>query len=149
MSGGRPPFEPDNEQRLAVTTLAACGTRFALIARHIGVDAKTLRRHFRKELNEGRQDANALIARSLFAQAIAGNTTAQIFWLKTRAGWRETSTFEMTGPNGRPLIPSPLFPMISYADGGPGLPLVPKPTITFEDAPEKQLANYKPDHRVP
>jgi hypothetical protein len=149
MSGGRPPFEPDDNQRLAVTTLAACGTRFVLIAKRIGVDAKTLRRHFRKELSEGRQDANALVARSLFDQAIAGNITAQIFWLKTRAGWKETNTFEMTGPDGRPLIPAPLLPMISYADGGPGLPLVPKPTITFDDAPGKLSANNKPDDHIP
>ncbi|MDP9008870.1 MAG: hypothetical protein M3N91_09245 [Pseudomonadota bacterium] len=131
---------------MAVTTLAACGTRFVLIAKHIGVDAKTLRRHFRKELSEGRQDANALVARSLFGQAIAGNTTAQIFWLKTRGGWRETNTVEMTGLNGRPLNPG--F-NISWADGGPGLPLVPKPTITFDDAPGKESVDIKPEYHTP
>jgi hypothetical protein len=130
MSGGRPPFEPDDRQRLAVTTLAACGTRFALIAKHIGIDTKTLRRYFRTELTEGRQDANALVARSLFGQAVAGNTVAQIFWLKTRANWREASTVELVGVNGRPLIPT--FG-ISFADGGPGLPLVGKPETEPEE----------------
>jgi hypothetical protein len=132
MSGGRPPFEPDDTQRRDVTTLAACGTRFALIAKHVGIDAKTLRRYFRAELNAGRQDANALIARSLFDQAMSGNTVASIFWLKTRAGWRETNTVEMVGAGGRPFIPT--FG-ISFADGGPGIPLK-RPTTTLEIEPE-------------
>jgi transposase-like protein len=133
MSGGRPSFEPDDKQRLVVTTLAACGTRFALIAKHIGVDAKTLRRYFRKELNEGHQDANALVARSLFGQAIAGNTTAQIFWLKTRAGWRETAVVQnqLLDRDGNPVDQPKLG--ISFSDGGPGLPLAQKLTITFDE----------------
>jgi hypothetical protein len=145
VSGGRPSFEPDDQQRLAVTTLAACGTRFAVIATHIGIDAKTLRRHFRRELSEGRQDANALVARSLFNQAIAGNTTAQIFWLKARGGWRETAAVEMTGPSGRPLIPGAMFG-ISFSDGGPGLPLPPKSTVNFDDAPLAESAENEPDY---
>jgi hypothetical protein len=134
MSGGRPPFNPDDTQRSAVTMLAACGTRFQVIATHIGVDTKTLRRHFRKELSEGRQDANALVARSLFSQAIGGNVTAQIFWLKTRAGWKETSALEMAGPDGRPLNrPNPSMLGISWINGGPGLSCVPESAITIDD----------------
>jgi hypothetical protein len=34
-------------------------------------------------------EANALVSNSLFAAAKGGNVTAQIFWLKTRARWRE------------------------------------------------------------
>jgi hypothetical protein len=134
VSGGRPPFVPDDKQRLAVSTLSACGARHEVIARHFGIDRKTLRKHFRAELNKGRQDANAMVARSLYDQAIAGNTTAQIFWLKTRAGWRETAAFELTGSNGRSLIPTPLFG-ISWADGGPGIPLK-EPKTTLEIEPE-------------
>jgi hypothetical protein len=84
-----------------------------------------------------------MVARSLYAQAIGGNTTAQIFWLKTRAGWRETAAFEVTGSNGRPLIPAPLFG-ISWADGGPGLPLVGNPTTTLDDAPLEEQADDEP-----
>ena len=29
--------------------------------------------------------------------------TAAIFWLKARAGWRETSTHEISGHGGRPI----------------------------------------------
>jgi hypothetical protein len=57
--------------------------------------------------------------------------------LKTRAGWRETAAIEMTGPNGRPLIPGAMFGL-SFADGGPGLPLAQKPEITFEGETNEQ-----------
>ena len=32
----------------------------------------------------------------IYQQAKDGNTTAAIFWLKTRAGWRETQKVEMS-----------------------------------------------------
>ena len=34
-------------------------------------------------------EANAIVSGCLFANAKGGNTTAQIFWMKTRGGWRE------------------------------------------------------------
>jgi DNA-binding Lrp family transcriptional regulator len=64
------------------------------IARLIGCSPKTLRKRFRDELDRGVAEANAVISGSLFAAAKAGNTTAQIFWLKTRAHWHER------GPDG-------------------------------------------------
>ena len=60
------------------------------IARHIGVEPKTLRRHFRDELDLGAVEATAKVAASLFQMAIQGkNVAAAIFWMKARAGWRE------------------------------------------------------------
>ena len=56
----------------------------------VGIDAKTLRKHYRDELDLGETKANAQIAGFLFNAAKSGNVTAQIFWLKTRARWRET-----------------------------------------------------------
>ena len=62
------------------------------IARVLGIDPKTLRKHYRDELDTGHIKANAKVAESLFRKAL-GNTpqavTAAIFWLKCRAGWRE------------------------------------------------------------
>ena len=34
--------------------------------------------------------ANAKVAQSLFNQAINGNTSAAIWWTKSRMGWKET-----------------------------------------------------------
>ena len=69
--------------------LAGLGVPQDDIAKIIGCAAKTLRRHFRDELDRGVAEANATISGSLFGAAKGGNVTAQIFWLKTRARWRE------------------------------------------------------------
>jgi hypothetical protein len=49
-----------------------------------------LRKHYRDELDLGETKANAQVGGYLYNAAKGGNVTAQIFWLKTRAKWRET-----------------------------------------------------------
>jgi hypothetical protein len=46
--------------------------------------------------------ANASVGGALFNKATKGDTTAMIFWMKTRAGWREKQEIDMTS-NGGPL----------------------------------------------
>ena len=70
--------------------MAAYGIPEDNISRVIGVDPKTLRKHYRDELDLGETKANAQVAGFLFNAAKNGNVTAQIFWLKTRAKWRES-----------------------------------------------------------
>jgi hypothetical protein len=70
--------------------MAAYGIPEHDIARVVGIDPKTLRKHYRDELDMGETKANAQIAGFLFNAAKSGNVSAQIFWLKTRARWRET-----------------------------------------------------------
>ena len=77
-------------QRRQVEAMAAYGIPETDIARVVGVDPKTLRKHYRDELDLGETKANAQVAGFLFNSAKNGNVTAQIFWLKTRARWRET-----------------------------------------------------------
>jgi hypothetical protein len=87
----RPRFVPDTEQGRKVRTMAGLGIRQEDIALIMGVRSpKTLRRHFRDDLDRAAPEANARVAQSLFQQATSGkNTAASIFWLKARAGWRE------------------------------------------------------------
>ena len=57
------------------------------------IDPKTLRRHYRNELDVGHVKAIAKVAESLFRKAMGDGSqsvTACIFWLKTRGGWRES-----------------------------------------------------------
>src|SRR6476659_4554694 len=70
--------------------MAAYGTPEIDIAAVLGVDPNPLRNHYREELDLGETKANAQVAGFLFNSARTGNVTAQIFWLKTRARWRET-----------------------------------------------------------
>lgn len=103
---GRPHFEPTSEQRLTVQIMSACGMPQEQIATHIGIDAKTLRKALRAELKNGAETANGLVAQSLFKKATgSGNqsVTAAIFWLKTKAGWKDTQSVELTGKDGGPV----------------------------------------------
>jgi hypothetical protein len=85
----RPAFVVNDEMRERVRYLAGVGVRQDDIAKIIGCAAKTLRKRFREELDRGVAEANAAVAGYLFAAAKAGHIAAMIFWLKTRAHWRE------------------------------------------------------------
>jgi hypothetical protein len=85
----RKAFVVDDAMRAQVRYLAGVGVRQDDIAKIIGCAPKTLRKRFRDELDRGGAEANATIAGYLFAAAKGGNVVAQIFWLKTRANWRE------------------------------------------------------------
>ena len=72
--------------------MAAYGVPELAVARVLAVDPKTLRKHYREELDTGQIKATAKVAESLFRKATgdgAQSVTAAIFWLKTRGGWRE------------------------------------------------------------
>ncbi len=71
-----------------------------------GGDPKTLRKHYRDELDTGHVKANAKVAENLYRKATGEGreaVVAAIFWLKTRAGWKETSVHEVGGSGGGPL----------------------------------------------
>lgn len=93
--GGRPLFEPTPANRQMVETMAGCGIPENDIALVVGVAPKTLRRHFRLELDTGHVKANARVAGNLYRIATGSGreaVTAAIFWLKTRCGWSEPIT---------------------------------------------------------
>jgi hypothetical protein len=85
----RKAFVADEAMRERVRYLAGVGVSQDDIARIIGCDPKTLRKRLRDELDRGVAEANATVCGYLFAAAKAGNISAIIFWLKTRAHWRE------------------------------------------------------------
>jgi hypothetical protein len=96
----RHPHSPTPEQRQIVQLHATLGTDQATIARIIGIDAKTLRLHYRDELDLAMAKANATIGGALFNKAKGGDTTAMIFWMKTRAGWRERHEVDLSSTDG-------------------------------------------------
>ena len=102
----RPSFEPTEEQRRQVKLLTAFGNTQQQVASLLKVSDRTLRKHFRAELDNGAAEANNQIAQALFKKAKDGDTTAQIFWLKSRAGWREKRDFTDAAPAVAPFIVS-------------------------------------------
>jgi hypothetical protein len=103
---GRPSHKPDEASRRQVEALAGYGVREDEIAEFIGIDPKTLRKHYRQELRQGHTKANAKVAENLYRRATGEGreaVTAAIFWLKTRAGWKESVSHELSGPEGGPI----------------------------------------------
>jgi len=95
--------KPTDENRRLVKMLAAVGARVDDIGTKLGISHDTVLKYYRQELEEGRIDANAQVAQTLFQQAKSGNTAAMIFWMKTRAGWKEKTTHELVGADGGPI----------------------------------------------
>lgn len=104
--GGRPPFNPTEDQRRIVNVMAAGGFQHDAIAYAIGCSDETLRKYFRDELDSGGAKANAMVVGNLYRQATKDDpraTTAAIFWAKTRLGWKEPQSLELSGPDGKPV----------------------------------------------
>lgn len=101
---GRPPHLPNADTRNKVYMLSTVGTRHEDIASVLGITHDTLVKYYKEELDKGRIEANASVAETLFKQAKEGNTTAMIFWLKSRARWKESTQHEISGnPDGTPV----------------------------------------------
>lgn len=102
---GRPVFAPSKQQRGAVEALSGAGYEQGEIADYIGIDDKTLRKHFRRELDfaEMKLVSSAV---GVVANALKKNEPwAACFVLKTKAknrGWSER--MEHTGRDGAPLF---------------------------------------------
>ena len=98
-------FRPTDDERKMVEQMCAVGIpqeSICLVVRD-GIDDKTLRKHFRKELDTAKIKANAKIGGTLFNKAVGGDTASLIFWAKTQMGWKETSIQELTGKDGGPI----------------------------------------------
>ena len=92
----RNPHEPSKESRQLVQLHATIGTPQNVIADILGIDDKTLRLYYREELDQAMARANASVGGALFNKATKGDTAAMIFWMKTRAGWREKQEVDVT-----------------------------------------------------
>ena len=95
---GRRAHLPDPTSRRQAEAMAAFGIPETDIATVLDIDPKTLRKHYRHELSKGSIKANTKVAESLYKKALgdgAQSVTAAIFWLKTRAHWKETVVNEV------------------------------------------------------
>lgn len=98
------PHVPTDQLRKLVESSSGLGLPHESIAALVGIDDKTLRKYYRKELDEGKAKANGQIAKTLYNKALSGDTTALIWWTKTQLRWSETVKQEITGQDGAPLL---------------------------------------------
>lgn len=86
---------PDDKTRRQIQMMVIAGVTVDDIAKILEIGKTTLWKYYKSDLETAKQRANAAVAASLYKQAVNGNTTAQIFWLKTQAQWRDVTTHEV------------------------------------------------------
>jgi hypothetical protein len=82
----------------------------------IPMDTKTLRKHFKEELEVGRAPVEYRIRQSAWQVASDPNhpkfSTMNIWVQKTLLGINETQVHEVTGPDGEPLSSAPSWVVV-------------------------------------
>ena len=102
MPAGRPVIHaPTEDTRALVVAHSRVGTPQLIIMQMLGIECpKTLRKYYREELDIAKHSANADIGGALYHKAMEGDTSAQIFWMKTRAGFSEKNALDVTSSDG-------------------------------------------------
>lgn len=105
---GRPRLDLTPEQKEQVEKLAAVLTQ-EQIADFLGISERTLRNRITDDPEiaaayaRGRARAIGNVAKGLLQQAIEGNVRAMEFYLRTQAGWEETTVAKHIGADGGAL----------------------------------------------
>lgn len=99
---GRPEYQPTEKDQKFVQVMASVGTKHQVIAAVIGIAPKTLRKHFRSELDTAMPMANAKVIATQFTMATSGdNFPATKFWLESRCGWQATQAHRLVDGEGK------------------------------------------------
>ncbi|MGI8959282.1 MAG: hypothetical protein ACR2IV_05905 [Bryobacteraceae bacterium] len=99
----RPNFKPTEENRNTVRMMLNLNASQEEIAVFLRIAPKTLRKHFRRELELGPIEANIKVGRALFRMAASGNNfQATRYWDRTRGFGRPRP-----GEMGSPPMPPP------------------------------------------
>ena len=108
------PLTLTDEQKAEVETLAAVLTA-EQVADYFGIGRRTFYSMMQRDeeiaarYKRGKAKAIGVIAQGLINKARAGDTTSMIFFLKTQAGWRETSQVEHMLPAEPDITPDSAF----------------------------------------
>src|SRR5574343_778505 len=86
---GRPPYEPNDQDRVKIKFLIISGVPVAKAAEILGVSKTIIYKHYKKEVQNAAAEATAQVAGNLYRMTKT-NPAAAIFWMKTSAKWRET-----------------------------------------------------------
>jgi hypothetical protein len=101
---GRPPYVPTDKDRRVVEMMAGWSIPEERVAKVLGIDPKTLRKHFAEELEVGHARLEAQLAQNLLRIAQGHDRQsliATIFALKSRFGWVEQEPPAREQPLGK------------------------------------------------
>lgn len=107
--GGRPPIKLTKEQKGELETLAAV-LNVEQIADYFGISRRVFYDIMERDAEvsaqykKGKAKAVGFVAQNLIQKARGGDLGAQIFYLKTQAGWKETQKVEGPGTEGEHII---------------------------------------------
>ena len=100
----------DDTTREVVRSLASFGVTQEAIANHIGINDKSLRKHYSDELKTALMHKGMVVGNFLYGlasgQALndganhAECSRAAMFWMKTQMKWRETAAMDHTSSDG-------------------------------------------------
>jgi hypothetical protein len=103
----RPEYEPTDSQRALVENAAAFGLTQADIAQQLGIDEKTLRKHFREELSGGKFKVDMLAGKTVTELMKSRDERVRLdaakYYTARRMGWKETNANEQVGKDGGPI----------------------------------------------
>ena len=104
---GRKPHEPTKVTRDQVLAFCGMGMTHGQICKLLQISTPTLYKNYREELDTGEARMNFNVANNLYNIATdpthKSGAQAAMFWMKTRARWRETNRLEHTGADGQPI----------------------------------------------
>ena len=85
--GGAPEHVPTLLSRAKVEAFSCAGFSHEMIANYLRIDDKTLRKHYRSELDESKMDKIAGLSTNAYRMAMEGNEKMLEFVLKTQGKW--------------------------------------------------------------
>ena len=117
-------FQPTDEQRKNVKILAALGIPQSAICAIVRdhkdrpIDEKTLRKHFRKEIETGAAELNAQIGNFMVATILGKEPASGVkpitdekirgsftdLYVRSRLGWTQTVRNEIANADGKPFV---------------------------------------------
>lgn len=98
-NGGANVHVPTYELKQRVCDLVMSGAPIHIICEIISIDDDTLRKHYKFELNTAKSIAIERIGKTVYQQALGGDSKAQALYLKTQGasqGWVEKQIVETT-----------------------------------------------------
>lgn len=99
-----PGFEPTPAQSKSVSVMTGLGMTPAQISDILLIEESLLKVYYKRELAGASPYVNLAVAKKALEMALSGQHPDMTkFWLKTRAGWRETNNVELTGKDGGPI----------------------------------------------
>lgn len=127
---------PSRRIRREVLALAGVGIPQDHIPSIVELSPKTLRAHYRPELDTGAARADAAVLRNLYRIATGdgpGAVAAAIFWAKSRCGFSEKATPPPTAPgDGKTLVIRTGGRHPGYGENKPAVPLALRPSLEGE-----------------